>query len=61
MKPGQDDRDPVGIGEDPLRALVVDRVDRGDGRYLLYYRWEAPEPGATQDATSRETPRDDDV
>jgi hypothetical protein len=24
---------------DPFEDLVVDRVDRPDGRYVLYYRW----------------------
>jgi hypothetical protein len=35
--------------DDPFRDLAVERVDRDDGRYLLYYTWprptdEEPEP-----------------
>jgi hypothetical protein len=25
--------------DDPLRSMVVDRVVRDDGRYLIYYDW----------------------
>ena len=27
--------------EDPLRSMIVDRVTRDDGRYLIYYSWPA--------------------
>lgn len=48
--------------EDPLRALVVERMGRADGRYLLYYRW----PGRDSDplapgAASKEGLQEDDV
>lgn len=47
---------------DPLRELVVDRVERADGRYLLYYRWAAADsPELRQDGTRREGPQEDDV
>ena len=29
--------------DDPTRSMVVERVRREDGRYLIYYDW----PGAT--------------
>jgi len=35
--------------DDPFHDLVVERVDRDDGRYLLYYSWPRstdPEPEA---------------
>jgi hypothetical protein len=27
---------------DPFRDLVVERVERDDGRHLLYYTWPRP-------------------
>lgn len=34
--------------DDPLRSMVVDRVVRDDGRYLIYYEWPdaVPDDGA---------------
>lgn len=40
--------EPRGASEerDPLRGMRVERVERGDGRSLVYYTWpdEPPEP-----------------
>lgn len=47
---------------DPLRELMVDRVERADGRYLLYFRWPAADsPELRQDATRTEGSQEDDV
>lgn len=48
--------------DDPLRGLVVDRVQRADGRYLLYYRWPHSEsPPLPPDATGEDRRQDEDV
>lgn len=36
--------------DDPLRSMVVDRVVRDDGRYLIYYGW--PDADRTQEASA---------
>jgi len=32
--------------DDPLRMMIVDRVERSDGRYLIYYSWPDAEGSA---------------
>jgi len=31
--------EPEVAGHDPLEELSVERVERADGRYLIYYEW----------------------
>jgi hypothetical protein len=40
------ERRPEGDGDldDPLRSMRAERVERDDGRYLVYFSWDAPEP-----------------
>ena len=48
--------------DDPLRELVVERVERPDGRYLLYYRWPQSESPVTPlEVTGDDPPQDEDV
>lgn len=35
--------------DDPLRTMMVDRVERSDGRYLIYYSWPAADSPAPED------------
>ena len=30
--------------DDPLRSMRAERVERDDGRYLVYFSWDAPQP-----------------
>lgn len=30
--------------DDPLHTMIVDRVERSDGRYLIYYGWPEADP-----------------
>ena len=43
--------------EDPFRALVVERAERDDGRYLLFYTWP---PAADAEREPRTRAPDDD-
>ncbi len=35
--------------DDPLRTMIVDRVERSDGRYLIYYGWSVADSPAPDD------------
>jgi hypothetical protein len=43
--------------DDPFRALVVERAERDDGRYLLFYTWP---PAADAEREPRTPAPDDD-
>ena len=37
---------PTDSTPDPLRTMTVQRVERADGRYLIYYDWAEADDGA---------------
>lgn len=43
--------------DDPFRDLVVERVERDDGRYLLFYTW--PPSADAERETATRTPDDE--
>ena len=42
--------------DDPLRTMIVDRVERSDGRYLIYYSWPDAEGSAPAVPPDRNAP-----
>jgi hypothetical protein len=52
--------DPGPEHDDPLRSMRAERVERDDGRYLVYFSWPAPEGErhAPSEPVSRDSPDD---
>ncbi|HEX2221402.1 MAG TPA: hypothetical protein VHK06_02655 [Candidatus Limnocylindria bacterium] len=52
--------DPGAERDDPLRSMRAERVERDDGRYLVYFSWPAPggERHAPSDPVSGDAPAD---
>ena len=46
--------------DDPFRALIVERAEREDGRYLLLYTWP-PAADAEREPRTRAPDDDSDV
>jgi hypothetical protein len=40
--------------DDPLRSMRAERVERDDGRYLIYFSWGDGDPGHRPGESSRE-------
>lgn len=37
--------------DDPLRTMTVERLEREDGRYLIYFAWPSPDEAPSEDPT----------
>lgn len=50
--------------DDPLHTMIVDRVERPDGRYLIYYGWpdaDSPAPALPADRNAEASTTSDGV
>jgi hypothetical protein len=60
MRPAGEDRD-LRAAEDALAHLNVEREERPDGRYVLYFSWPAEGDAAKGDGADGTSAAEDDV